>query len=259
MNAHPDLWSYDPAVRVRAAGDPALVGDLVARVSATAPMQPWPYGMPTSVNPFVVFLGPSPGNSPIAGDAAYVTREPQALPTAGVPYPGIYYRDPKRYFERIRELGTNIVRHHAPRISDQDAHALLGQLNLGTGAFGEAANAPLDPVYCRWVPDLLLDHLRPVYVVLLGLATILTGAVGRLFDPANRLNIDWKKPDLTFDFASYEAAHYRYRIWRRRATHGQPIHLVLWPQHPSRSPMTNAEHWRQSGVEFLAKLPESWR
>src|SRR5439155_24171539 len=29
-----------------------------SRIGAHAPMQPWPYGMPSSINPFVLFLGP---------------------------------------------------------------------------------------------------------------------------------------------------------------------------------------------------------
>ena len=249
-----DLWSDDPATRVRAAGDPGIVGDLAQQMGATAPMQPWPYGMSTSVNPFVVFLGPSPGNSPVSGDADYFTRKPNELPTAGVPFPGIYYADPKRYFERIRELGTSIVRHHAPRLADREAHALLGQLNLGVGAFGQAANALLEPAYCRWVPDILLDYLRPAYVVMLGLSTILTGSDGRLFDPSHRLRINWRQPDLCFPFEAYSAKRYKYRIWRRQGTHGRAITFILWPQHPSRAPMTNASLWQQSGEEFLAKI-----
>ena len=125
--------------------------------------------MPTSINPFVVFLGPSPGDSPKVGDQNYVLRAPYELPTAGTPHPGIYYPDGRGYWESIRELGTLIINSHAPNISKSNALSLIGQLNLGTGAFGQARNAPLKPVYCRWVPDVLMDYLRPRYVVLLGL------------------------------------------------------------------------------------------
>ena len=249
-----DLWSDDPEVRLEAANDPTIVGDLAQRMGATAPMRPWPYGMSTSVNPFVVFLGPSPGNSPVAGDADYSTRRPNDLPTAGVPYPAIYYPDPKHYFERIRELGTTIIRHHSPRLADKQAHALLGQLNLGVGAFGQAANAKLEPAYCRWVPDVLLDYLRPAYVVMLGLSGILTGPTGRQFDPANRLGLNWKRPDARFPFEAYAVSQYSFRIFRSRRTDGKPITFVLWPQHPSRAPMTNSSCWRQSGQEFAARI-----
>src|SRR5260370_32214820 len=35
-------------------------------IGETAPVKPWPFGMPSSINPFVVFLGASPGGSPPA-------------------------------------------------------------------------------------------------------------------------------------------------------------------------------------------------
>jgi hypothetical protein len=147
-----DLWSNDPEERLKAASDPAIVSDLARRMGATAPMQPWPYGMATSVNPFVVFLGASPGNSPEKGDPDYLTRKPYDLPTAGVPHPLISYPDPKHYFERVCQLGETLVQSRAPHMTDTQAHALLGQLNLGTGAFGQATEAGLEPEYCRWVP-----------------------------------------------------------------------------------------------------------
>jgi hypothetical protein len=100
--------------------------------------------MPCTVNPYVVFLGASPGNSPVAGDSGYLTRESYELPTAGIPHPGIYYPDLRHYFDRIRELGQIIIQSRAPGLTEPQTHALLGQLNLGTGGFGLAANAPLE-------------------------------------------------------------------------------------------------------------------
>jgi hypothetical protein len=59
-----DLWSDDPKERLDACADLSVVSALPALMSKTAPMTPWPFGMPTSINPFVVFVGASPGNSP---------------------------------------------------------------------------------------------------------------------------------------------------------------------------------------------------
>jgi hypothetical protein len=250
-----DLWSNDPEERLRAASDASVVGDLAERMGATAPMRPWPYGMPCAVNPYVVFLGASPGNSPVAGDSSYLTRESYELPTAGIPHPRISYPDPRHYFDRIRELGQIIIQSRAPGLTEPQTHALLGQLNLGTGGFGQAANAPLEPEYCKWVPDVLLDYLRPSYVILLGLFGHLKGPNAKLFDPLNRLGIAWKKKaDLEFPFEAYTLRRHGFRLWRRQRTDSKPITFVLWPQHPSRIPMTDVRFWRQAGEEFARKV-----
>src|SRR5436189_3441252 len=97
-----DLWSDDPAARLAAAGDPLVVGDWCNRIGAHAPMQPWPYGMPSSINPFVIFLGLSPGNSPPVDDAIHAACKPYDLPTAGVAHPGLYVLDTRNYWDRVR-------------------------------------------------------------------------------------------------------------------------------------------------------------
>ena len=153
-----DLWSDDPAIRLAAAQDPMLVGDWPSRIGAQAPMKPWPYGMPSSINPFVVFLGPSPGNSPPVGDAAPGNCKAYDLPTAGVAHPKLYVCDTRNYWNKIRELGALIVQARAPEIAERNAHALLGQLNLGTGQFGDANHAPFESEYCRWVPDVQIGR-----------------------------------------------------------------------------------------------------
>ena len=114
---------------------------------------------PSSINPFVVFLGASPGGSPPACEV----REPYELPTAGVAHPKLYVCDGAHYWDRVRALGSMVVQAHAPKISDPHAHALIGQLNLGTGQFGKVSDAPFEPEYCRWVPEVMLDYLRPSF------------------------------------------------------------------------------------------------
>jgi hypothetical protein len=104
--------------------------------------------------------------------------------------------------------------------------------------------------YYRWVPDAILDHLRPSCAILLGLKSILTGSGN--FDPANRLGINWRKPDESFPFIGYARAKYSFRVWHRMRPDGKRIQFVLWPQHPSRAPMTNPNRWRESVREFVA-------
>ena len=227
-----DLWSDDPAERFAAAQELTLTAGWPERIAASAPVTPWPYGMPTPINPFVIFLGPSPGNSPPVGDAAHQRGDPYSLPSVGVAQSGIHVRDGRHYWDRIRDLGTMIIQAHAPGISEIEAHALIGQLNLGTGQFGEAKNAAFESEYCAWVPEVIVDHLRPAYVILLGLGSHLAGSG---FDPRFRLAIDWNRPDKAFVFASYQRAKYQFRVWRRQKTDGKNIMLVQWPQHPSRA------------------------
>jgi hypothetical protein len=211
--------------------------------------------MPTSINPFVVFLGLSPGNSPPAHDPAHSICGPYDLPTAGIAHGGLYVPDSRSYWPRVRELGTMIIQAHAPEIGVEQAHALIGQLNLGTGQFGEARNAPFETKYCRWVPDVVLDHLRPRYVILLGLGTRL-GQSGTQFDPQRRLNIDWKRPDQRFPFTAYKKSRYEFQLWRRRRPDGKMTLFVQWPQHPSRAPMTNGDLWKESAREFILQMQE---
>ncbi|HVW85881.1 MAG TPA: hypothetical protein VHB50_14425 [Bryobacteraceae bacterium] len=249
-----DLWSDNPVERLRAARMPDVVLDWPSRIGASAPMRPWPYGMPTSINPFVVFVGPSPGNSPPRHNPIHQAGMPYPLPTAGDAHPGLYVPDTRRYWHRVRNLGALLIRSHAAEISEPEAHALTGQLNLGIGHFGKAKAAPLEPDYCRWVPETLLGQLKPAIVILVGLASLLTRNQSRDSDPLSRLGIDWAAPEEEFPFAPYERAQYRYRMWTRRRSDGRKIRFVLWPQHPSRAPMTNDEIWLESGREFVRRI-----
>jgi hypothetical protein len=248
-----DLWSDDPAERLAAAGDVREVGDWPRRIGAQAPMQPWPYGMPSPINPFVVFLGPSPGNSPPVGDSVHRTCDPYELPTAGNAHPGLFVEDGRQYWHRIREMGSMLIRAHVPAISEQQSHTLIGQLNLGTGQFGQAANAPFEPEYCRWVPEVVLDYLRPSYVIMLGLASRLSKPNAG-FDPLRRLGINWKDADDHFPLAAYKGSRYMFRLWHRERPDGRSVRFVLWPQHPSRPPMTNGFIWTESAREFIAHV-----
>jgi hypothetical protein len=240
----------DPVERLAASRDPSAVGSWPCVIGASAPMQPWPYGMPSSINPFVVFLGASPGGSPPADDPMHESANAYALPTAGTPHGGLYCRDTRNYWSRVREIGALIIRSHVPTMALSDTHSLLGQLNLGTGQFGAARNVPFEPEYCRWVPDVILDHLRPSYVILLGMLGRLSQS-GSGFDPLKRLGIDWRKPERSIPFTSYKAQHLKFRIWTRKRPDDKDIRFVLWPQHPSRAPMTDNTLWVESAREFM--------
>jgi len=214
-------------------------------------MSPWPYGMPTSINPFVIFLGISPGNSSPTGAPVDVNHNSYCLPTAGEAHPGLDFEDRAGYWDRVRALGAMIVQAHAPQIVKQsDCDALVGQLNLGTGQFGRASQAPFEKDYCSWVPDVILDHLRPRYVILLGLTGRLKNADGKMFDPHGRLKIPWAKPERSYSFQA-GSRNYKFQVWDRPKVDRKSLRVVLWPQHPSRPPMTKDQVWQESGREFV--------
>ena len=61
-----DLWSDSVSERLRSAdalSEPKLEA-VHAALCEGCPVEPWPYGNATSINPLLVTLGPSPGNSP---------------------------------------------------------------------------------------------------------------------------------------------------------------------------------------------------
>lgn len=91
------LWTTSPTERLKAARAlyTAQVERLQTALCADCPVEPWPYGITTPVNPFLVTLGPSPGASPAGGDLDYHTRGPQPLPPAGAPHNGAVYVDPR--------------------------------------------------------------------------------------------------------------------------------------------------------------------
>ncbi len=85
------LYHYHPAIRLSA-----------ARESSDAPTVPdeWQPFWSGVANPWLVFLGPSPGNSPGQSGAAIGCR----LPTLGAPHPHVeYYVDSNGFWTRIRE------------------------------------------------------------------------------------------------------------------------------------------------------------
>lgn len=244
------LFSADPAERLGAARSlsQADVVELQNSCAGEAPMKPWPYGMPTVINPYVVFMGPSPGRAPLPDDQI-PQGKPYPPPTAGVPHCRIYY--PGRYFDQIRKAAEIIIRSRRPALSEEDCHALVGNVNLSTGNSGEAQRVSLDPAYGRWIPQLITTTLRPRVLVAIGLRGVFSKA-GNLaaFDPERLMKIAWDRPDVRLPFRSYTGQHLCFQIWQRSSVTGSPITVVSWPNHPSRVPFSSDEMWKASAREF---------
>lgn len=91
----------------------ALNAQKVATVHAAlvegCPVEPWPYGNATSINPLLVTLGPSPGGSPDLSVPDPALR-PLDLPTVGlVPDPAPYLRSREPSLEILTETGGGAV------------------------------------------------------------------------------------------------------------------------------------------------------
>lgn len=248
-----NLWSDCPRERLIAARSLTAqqTHDLQKRATATSPMQPWPYGMPTTINPYLLVVGPSPGNSPHQGDTVFLQRPAYAAPTVGLAHPAFSYQDASGYWDKIRQLSVGLIQGFDPELPEDECYALSGQLNLGVGAFGNASESSIELVYARWVPKIMMDMLQPRIVVLFGLWSLMKNNTILQQDFAGALGIDWKKPDKELPFKGYREKRLVFREWRIKRPDGRETIVVSWPNHPSRSPMTNANLWQASIREAI--------
>lgn len=213
-------------------------------LSDGCPLAVWPYGNATSINPLIVTLGPSPGGSPDRG-VADPAGKPLALPTAGVRHPHTTYEDRKGFWRKIRWLARAVVQ--SGTTSSEDSYALFGNMNLDPNRSGKASDVRVDPVFGEWVLRTIRDKLRPRFMICLGLkgkpdAVKLLSQAFDEFDPA--------RPHAEFALECYRRSRYVFQEWDCVGSGGNRIKLVLWPQHPSRSPFTNLETWRGACREF---------
>lgn len=260
QNGEAGLWGESPRERLQAALALSAPESVALRkaVAITSPMKPWPYGMPTVVNPILVVLGPSPGNSPHPGDAAFVDRLAYEEPTVGHVHSGFLYEDSAGYWPKIRELSVGVLRGFDPGLGEEECYALSGQMNLGVGSFGSASEQAIEPVYASWVPRILLDTLRPRIIILLGLLSLLKSnpTIRQYFASFGTTQIDWKRPELELPFQHYQQKRMVFRAWHVSRPDGRITTVVSWPNHPSRSPMTNIDIWRASireGANYFTK------
>jgi hypothetical protein len=246
------LWSDSPRERLDSARSLSVeqVLALQSELSRSAPSQPWPYGMPTSVNPYLLVLGASPGASPDSTDpgGAY------APPTAGEPHPGLFYNDTRGYWAKIRGLMVSLLQSVDPRVSAEDCLALAGQLNFSTGQSGLASEAVLDPAYARWVPEAIGSLLQPRLVILVGLSGLLKSqAFTGMIPSSPHWPSEWRR-EKEVRFRGYASKSLQFRSWTRYLPDGGHIKYLAWPNHPSRSPFSNLALWStatQEAAEYL--------
>ncbi|MCK5268538.1 MAG: hypothetical protein KAR07_10230 [Spirochaetes bacterium] len=194
-------------------------------------------------------IGPSPGNSPNRTDTV-LNKLAYSAPTCGIPHEKIYYEDTKRFWNKARHLYQSIIRKHSGDLSIEECMSISGNLNFGVGLFGVATVRVIEKKYAEWIPMVTVDYLKPRFIILLGLNTILKDReVNNWISSSGHWNINFNKPDEEIQFEGYEKKRLVYRVWKYR--HGK---IVMWPQHPSRSPFTNNSIWEYSVREATEKI-----
>ena len=251
-----DLWSESPSERLRAARacNTEYRDEVIQYLIGNSPMNPWPFGMPTVVNPYLVILGPSPGGSPNPTDVHVSESKPYQAPTFGEAHPGFHYEDSRNYWRKIRELSVGFLRGFEEKLSDADCYALSGQMNFGVGGFGTATKDAIEPAYAKWVPEIIVEKLKPKIVIMFGLLSLLKKETKIALDVASsgHFDIDWKVPEKKVPFKYYKSKQLSFCSWCIERPDGNSTTVVSWPNHPSRSPMTNINTWRASIREAVA-------
>ena len=223
---------------------------IVATLLDGCPEKGWPYGCNTALNPWLVFLGASPGSSPKRGDSNYGRRK-GVPPTGEIPPAWIQYEDPKGFFKRLRMVATTLMQ--GDGLAPDEAAGLVGMMNMDTEAQGDVRNVMIRPAFARWSLDVIFNRLRPKYVIALGLKGFLTSRehawirqeigthLGKAFNP--------RKPDWSLPFRGYATGNLKFAIWRREGA-GPAQYFIMYPQHPSKIPMNNWDTWCKAAREF---------
>ena len=225
----------------------------IKRLLAGSPFTTWPLGMPSSLDPKLVIIGVSPGNSPGTNVAAddYCSAPSKVIS----PKSNYFYPDSKSYWKKIRTMARGYFLRSDASISVEDALLATSHLNLGTGSAGTATKGDVDYAVIRWVSGLLNSLYKPDVVVLLGLKSIMDdGEVYAAWNHSNGLAINWRRPDLETPFTAYSKATYRFREWRVERPDSHRVRVIMWPNHPSRVPFSDMNMWEKSIEEFNRKI-----
>lgn len=243
-----DLWCESASRRLRAArslSDPQL--DYIHKALCEGcPVEPWPYGNATSINPLLVTLGVSPGDSPQKGD---LDTSPLKLPPAGSPHPHVNYPDPKGYWDKVRHLARVVIT--PPDGSETDAYALFGNMNLDPKRSGDALSVDINRTFAEWVLRTIKCQLRPRWLVCLGLKGKLDQEpLRQIFESI--FELDLEKPDEKYQLLE---SKYYFMEWEVHAG-SDPLTVVLWPNHPSRHPFLDSNLWRGACEQFRVRHAE---
>ena len=243
------LWSGSCSERLAAARSLSRedIKSLQEDLCRGCPVDTWPYGNATSINPMVVVLGPSPGGS--GGASAGNPDEPLSLPEAGKPHPHVVKMvekpDKRLHWKKTQILASTLM----PSLAKEDVQTLFGQLNLDTRPQGDADKVRIQSDFADWVLVAIRDKLRPRVV-------ICTGLKGRLKERELRSQFQQHFPGFELSEPHRETPFHdqtklAFSEWDIEAPFGNSLKLVLWPQAPSFPPFAwDLECWKRSCLQF---------
>src|SRR5438067_1940160 len=118
--------------------------------------------MPASVDPKLILVGVSPGNSPNAVDTRRCYSEPRVEKDKDSHF---YYRDSSGYWDKLRYLTSAFFM----GLSELEAVSLCSHFNLATASSGDAAGVRAERDIVAWVSSLLNAVHKPDLIVFFGL------------------------------------------------------------------------------------------
>ena len=223
-----------------------------------SPFSDWPCGMPASIDPELVFIGVSPGNSPMAeqpepGESDQ--RRPQFVSSPTIKKPSnshFYYPDTSRYWQKLRYLAHQYFLNENKEISEHSAISRCSHFNLGIGDAGSATKHDVEEAVVKWVSRLLNTIHKPKLVILFGLKGILNDKeVASWWNHTQGLKVNWSSPDNEQTYVGYQQKNYKFLDWYAKADNGNEVKLTMWPNHPSRPPFNDIGIWKRAVSEYM--------
>jgi hypothetical protein len=248
IRADLQLWSNSPYSRFRGAQNYSRFGKRFGKqLAAEAPGGKWPFGMPTSINPWLLVMGISPGGGEHESD-----YDDWPL-TAGEVHRGFggEYGEwdqppnsPSPFWRKVRKLCFGLIKNADSRLNrEEDCLAVSGMLNLGTKNQGRGGWDATDPKIIKWIPT-AVEMLKPRIVVLLGWKHLFPKLCERWSKTCFPGQVVHKNPDIIHPLNINR--RYRFRIWKVSTSWGD-VTVVLWPNHPSQCPFAgDEENWEKS-------------
>lgn len=239
------IWSDSALCRLRSVRRHKRTAAQISRTLAdSAPSGHWPFGMPTSVNPWLLVIGISPGHGEHSNEDSY------PAPTFGSVHSGFggEFADPHNpwdgaYWQKTRELCIGIIQKNGPGIeSAADCLALSGHLNLGTKNEGRGTFEATNRKIIDWIPT-ALEILKPRVVILFGWKSLI-GNLSKRWDVSHPLGfLVNSNAEQTISFKGDSQRAYSFSIWQLKSSWGK-ITTICWPNHPSKPPFNRKNNWR---------------
>jgi hypothetical protein len=238
------LWSNSPYLRFRAARKYARSGQKFSkRLVSKAPHGRWPFGMPTSINPWLLVMGISPGRGEHISDYGL----PPSIGNVNSGFGGRYgdwdKEKPSPFWRKVRQLCFGLVKTADSRLGSESACLTIsGMLNLGIKNEGQGTFDATNLRIVKWIPQ-ALEMLKPRVIVLLGWK----GFLRDLPKPWKKnaflkMLVASQREDVELRIANND---HIFCVWRIPMSWGNVL-VICWPNHPSRPPFGGMNNWEES-------------